>query len=219
MEYRLSKAGAANNGIFKKTALEIIAKRARGIPRTINIICDNALVTGYAYQRMPIDAAIVLEVIKDMEGGRGWVLKKSRFITTAAAMAGLCVAGTFMLGPTPLAVFSGQERLPVSPPADTQKPSQSTTRTDGARPVNAVMPESVAANIRTGSGVTRVVKKGDTMIALVQDVYGAWGSKRIALLLGRIKKSNPHIKNVSFILEGQEVFFPDVKHETMEAPQ
>ncbi len=65
IEYRLSKAGAADTGIFRKAALEILVKQARGIPRTINILCDNALATGYAYQKTRIDTAIALEVVKD----------------------------------------------------------------------------------------------------------------------------------------------------------
>ncbi len=219
IEYRLSKAGAADTGIFRKAALEILVKQARGIPRTINILCDNALATGYAYQKTRIDTAIALEVVKDMEGGRRWIFREVRLVTAAAVTAGLCVAGAFMLGPSPLAVFSRQERLPISSAADIKAPEQSTAQGNGPRPVNAVMQEKVAANVRTGSGVIRIVKRGDTMIDLIQDVYGARGPRRITFLLAWIKKSNPHIKNLSFILEGQEIFFPDVKRDTTEASQ
>jgi general secretion pathway protein A len=39
-----------NNRLFTNDALRLIVKRAQGIPRTINILCDNTLVTGYGYQ-------------------------------------------------------------------------------------------------------------------------------------------------------------------------
>jgi hypothetical protein len=68
-------------------------------------------------------------------------------------------------------------------------------------------------------GAVRTVKKGDTMINLILDVYGARESRRIDVLLGKIKKSNPHIKNPNLILEGQEILFPDVRREIMEAQQ
>jgi hypothetical protein len=65
--------------------------------------------------------------------------------------------------------------------------------------------------------VVRIVKKGDTMIDLIRNVYGAREPRRIDFLLGKVTKNNPHIKNPSLILEGQEIFFPDIKRETMEA--
>jgi general secretion pathway protein A len=219
IKYRLSKAGAPDTAIFRKTALEVLVKQARGIPRTINILCDNALATGYAYHKTRIDNAIALEVIKDMEGGRRWVFRKVRLLSTAAAMSGVCVAGAFILGPSPIAVFSRQEKLPVFSDAATHAPQQSTAQGNSAMPVDAVIQEKVAADVRTGSGVIRIVKKGDTVIDLIQDVYGARGARRITYLLARIKTSNPHIKNLSLILVGQEIFFPDVKGETMGATQ
>jgi hypothetical protein len=43
----------------------LIHEHARGIPRTISVICDNALVNGMALGRQPVDRAIVLEVCRD----------------------------------------------------------------------------------------------------------------------------------------------------------
>ncbi len=46
----------------------MIVKHARGIPRVINILCDNAFLEGYALSRKRIDVDIVRGVIKDREG-------------------------------------------------------------------------------------------------------------------------------------------------------
>ncbi len=37
-------------------------------PRIINVLCDNALITAFGYQRKPVDAKIIEEVIKDLRG-------------------------------------------------------------------------------------------------------------------------------------------------------
>ena len=44
-----------------------IHEYARGIPRTINVICDNALLGGFALGRQPVDRQIVLDVIRDFD--------------------------------------------------------------------------------------------------------------------------------------------------------
>jgi len=215
--YRLSKAGAADTAIFRKAALRILVKQAGGIPRTINILCDNALATGYAYQKTRIDAAIALEVIKDMEGRRRSLFGKQGLVTAAAAVAGLCVAGALLLDPSPFVAFSREERQPVFSAAAIQAPAQSIAPKDGAGLENVVRQERDGQNGKAMSGVVRIVKKGDTMIDLIRNVYGAREPMRIDFLLGKVTKNNPHIKNPSLILEGQEIFFPDIKRETMEA--
>jgi len=68
IEHRLLKSGTHSKAVFTQDALEAICKKACGIPRTINILCDNALITGFGYQQKPVTAKIVREVIRDIEG-------------------------------------------------------------------------------------------------------------------------------------------------------
>ena len=196
-------------------------KHAGGIPRSINILCGNALATGYGYQKTHIDAPIALEVIKDMEGERRRpFLRKLVLAAAAAAAAILCIAGALLLDPSPLVVFSTQERQPVFSAAAIQAPAPSVAPPkDATRPENVARQERVAPSGKAMREVVRTVKKGDTMIDLILDVYGARESRRIDVLLGKIKKSNPHIKNPNLILQGQEILFPDVRREIMEAQQ
>ena len=46
IEHRLSVAGLDKPTIFSKGALDIIVKEANGVPRLLNVLCDNALITG-----------------------------------------------------------------------------------------------------------------------------------------------------------------------------
>ena len=63
--HRLSVAGCKDNHIFSDKALDLICRSARGIPRIINIICDNALLTAFGKEQNKIDTPVVSEVIAD----------------------------------------------------------------------------------------------------------------------------------------------------------
>jgi len=67
--YRLKKAGG-NPNIFSPEAIEKIFQASKGIPRTINLLCDAAMVYGFGYEFKTIDAPVIEQVIKD-KGGMG----------------------------------------------------------------------------------------------------------------------------------------------------
>jgi general secretion pathway protein A len=64
---RLGVAGAGVDAIFTPDAVQTIHEHSGGIPRTVSVIADNALVTGFALDRRPVDRAIVLEVCRDFD--------------------------------------------------------------------------------------------------------------------------------------------------------
>lgn len=73
--HRLEKAGGSPD-LFTLDAVEKIVDVSKGIPRTVNLTCDAALVYGYADEANVIDADIVRQVIRD-KGGIGLVRKKT----------------------------------------------------------------------------------------------------------------------------------------------
>jgi type II secretory pathway predicted ATPase ExeA len=64
IDFRLRAVGA-RSPLFTEEACQLIAKASRGIPRTINILCDTALVYGFAVERKQINTEIVQLVIRD----------------------------------------------------------------------------------------------------------------------------------------------------------
>jgi len=66
---RLRIAGGGSVEVFTEDAIATIHERSGGIPRTISVIADNALVTGYALDCRPVDRDIVLEVCRDFDFG------------------------------------------------------------------------------------------------------------------------------------------------------
>jgi general secretion pathway protein A len=64
IDFRLRAVGS-HNELFTGRASEIIAETSRGIPRTINIICDTALVYGFAAGANKITPELVEAVIRN----------------------------------------------------------------------------------------------------------------------------------------------------------
>ena len=64
---RLRTAGANGAQLFTPEAIVRIYERSTGIPRTISVICDNALVSGFAAGQRQVGADIVLEVCRDFD--------------------------------------------------------------------------------------------------------------------------------------------------------
>jgi type II secretory pathway predicted ATPase ExeA len=68
IEHRLNIVGSSTSKIFTPEATSVIIDHAQGIPRVINIVCDNALLNGFSESKKKIDAEIIREVIKNLEG-------------------------------------------------------------------------------------------------------------------------------------------------------
>jgi general secretion pathway protein A len=64
IDHRLATVGA-QFALFSDDACRIIADASGGIPRTINILCDTALVYGFAANQQQIDAEIIYQVLEN----------------------------------------------------------------------------------------------------------------------------------------------------------
>jgi len=62
---RLRIAGGMPSGIFTRGAVAAIYRGSCGVPRTVNVICDNALIGGFAGHVKPVSAGVVEEVLRD----------------------------------------------------------------------------------------------------------------------------------------------------------
>lgn len=70
MARRLQIAGAPAAGqIFSGPAIEAVFRHSRGIPRLVNTICENALLSGYAKQAATITPDIIDGVARDLRLG------------------------------------------------------------------------------------------------------------------------------------------------------
>jgi general secretion pathway protein A len=66
--YRLKRAGSRNLSLFDRGAIKEIYRYSKGIPRLINIVCDNALLTGFSLEMRQIGKAMIRDVVRELEG-------------------------------------------------------------------------------------------------------------------------------------------------------
>lgn len=60
-------AGGMPSNLFTAEAVNLIHERSRGIPRVINVLCANSLLSGFATGQRPVRRDIVLEVCRDFD--------------------------------------------------------------------------------------------------------------------------------------------------------
>ena len=64
---RIQVAGGDASKLFTREAVILIHELSAGLPRTINVICDNALLTGCGLGRQPVNRAMVVDVAADLD--------------------------------------------------------------------------------------------------------------------------------------------------------
>jgi len=66
---RIRSAGGVGAQVFTREAVTVIHERSRGIPRTISVIADNALLSGFALGQRPVNSTTIRDVCKDFDLG------------------------------------------------------------------------------------------------------------------------------------------------------
>lgn len=67
IRWRMRIAGARDENLFGPDALQTVHRFSGGIPRIINNICDNALLTGFGQNSPQITASIIKDVVEDLD--------------------------------------------------------------------------------------------------------------------------------------------------------
>lgn len=112
IEHRTDLAGGEAARLFTPGALQQLVRQAKGSPRTVNILCANALIAGVGYGRTRITKKIVKEVVRDLSGSAGPTFSGIRFTMAAAAviLLGMTVAyAVHSILVHPVAAVSEQE--------------------------------------------------------------------------------------------------------------
>jgi general secretion pathway protein A len=87
---RIRAAGGVGAQVFTREAVTLIHEHSGGIPRTMSVIADNALLSGFAMGQRPVNAATVREVCRDFDlrarpGGQPATFKEEPPAAPAAA--------------------------------------------------------------------------------------------------------------------------------------
>jgi general secretion pathway protein A len=122
---RLRVAGGQPAAIFTPQAVEMIYRYSAGVARTINVICDNALLAGFATDAKPIGPAVIEEVARDFDlkqhdaGGRLVLADQLQRPAAAPAAPAAPAASAAPAAPPPIRRGEPAAALPERPPVTT----------------------------------------------------------------------------------------------------
>ena len=86
INHRLRRAALGAPLEIPRDATDVVHARSRGVPRIVNVICDAALVFGYAEERRQIDLPLIREVLTELE--TTGILPRAASPEPVAAVAG-----------------------------------------------------------------------------------------------------------------------------------
>ena len=116
IEHRIARASTGAPGsLFTKRALNLIVRQAQGIPRRLNILCDNALITGYGQQCKPVSVSVVKEIIRDIDSTAVVSLSTPIRWAIGLGVAMIFFLGMFFLFDSSTRQRNGEMQSPVNP--------------------------------------------------------------------------------------------------------
>ena len=191
INHRLKKASEKESIIFTPSALREIVRVSGGIPRLINVLCDNCLISAFGYGKKKVGLGVVREITRDFGMKRplfaSWRLN---FVIGLLVVTGGCLG------------FYEMSQSRVKSPELVPKPA----RVRSVQPETPPPAENKVALVPASEDVyaSRVVERGDTLARLIKEVYGRVDSRLIRL----VKQANPGINNENLIIEGGRIVFP-----------
>jgi putative secretion ATPase (PEP-CTERM system associated) len=126
INHRLRRASIGAPLEFARDVTDLIHARSRGVPRVTNVICDAALVFGYAEERRQIDIGLMRDVVAELEM-TGVLPVRATETTTATVTQALAAAepGEPVRAWAPPPAVPAQQAAPVAPAASRQDPFRS----------------------------------------------------------------------------------------------
>ena len=228
IDFRLRTAGYKGKSLFHRDAIQQIAFYSQGIPRLMNIICDNVLLTAYAESKKILSPDMIKEVARDLRIG------SEVQVTKAAPAPAVSVPKTepqVLIHKIPDQVPEHKLRRLVSAGVGTLLAilvfvalasiidPQNLLNTAGSS-VEVVKhnlnQESVPKNANAEVGFKRkdqrvTIRHGATISKIAIDAYGA----NTALGMDLIKEFNPQIEDLNWVSAGQGLLLPSLTRETL----
>lgn len=116
---RIRAAGGVGAQVFTREAVTLIHERSLGVPRTISVIADNSLLTGFAVGQRPVNSSTVREVCRDFDLGPGTPARDSEGPAQAPAPANSAILSVVRSDAVPAAdsmrPVAGDSTEPIEP--------------------------------------------------------------------------------------------------------
>ena len=237
IDFRLRAVGYEGRGLFRRDAVQEIAFYSKGIPRLMNIICDNALLNAYASSQETVSANIIREVARDLR------LKPEAQTNETAPPPRVTRSNTDPEIPTRKAASDVPQRkirrvaktgiesvlvilafLAIASAIDPRNIGTIAGRGLEVAKFNlnqwvvfftnqAEVPKKVDAGVEFKSKEPQrvAIPPGSSIYKIVRDTYRA----NAALGMDLIKEFNPEIKNLTKVTAGQDLLLPPLTPETL----
>jgi general secretion pathway protein A len=233
IDFRLRTAGYEGKGLFHRDAVRQIASYSKGIPRLMNIICDNALLIAYAESRKIVPVDIIKQVARDLRMGSEVEIAYAQ--PPPALLASTAKRQTFFRKPPKDAPEQQTSRfvragvgtalgllflVVVATVIDPRNlligMSGKNLEAIGRNPHQKTVPQEAKAKVDLKwEGQRMTIRSGATIFKIASEVYGA----NTALGMDLIKEFNPQIENLNWIFAGQDLVLPSLTQETLLRPQ
>lgn len=160
IRHRLLVAGLTTALPFDRAALQRVHELSRGVPRRINLLCDRALLGGYAHGRTQVDAAMVDKAAGEVFDEPGPARPDARPADAARPARAVALAGGLGLlaGAALFALWGlGREGAAPSGKAFAQPPASAAS---AARGLASAGPASGTTPARAASGASAASAAG-----------------------------------------------------------
>jgi general secretion pathway protein A len=105
---------------FTPSAIAAVHAASGGVPRLINLICDRALLAGYARGTRSLDAAMVRQAAREVSGARPRQLTRQGAVALGGGLVAASALAAVMLFPSaasaPLPTLAASSAPPKAPP-------------------------------------------------------------------------------------------------------
>ena len=228
IDFRLRVVGYEGKGLFHRDAVQQIAFYSKGIPRLMNIICDNALLTAYAESKKIVSADMIKEVARDLRLNSELQVTKAE---PAPAVSGPKTEQQAPIREIPDQVPERKLRRLVSAGVGTLlgilvfvavasiiDPQNLLNNAGKSFEVvkhnlnQESLPNKANAEVEFKRKDQRVViQYGATIYKIAIDAYGT----NTVLGMDLIKEFNPQIEDLNWVSAGQELLLPPLTRETL----
>ncbi|QDF76216.1 MULTISPECIES: ExeA family protein [Shewanella] len=169
VQHRLQVAGR-HEPLFHRSAIKALHQYSGGIPRLINLLCERALMAGYAQSKVPIDANMVRTAASEVLGEE---IKPRKFFwpATAATLVVATFAGAFYLFNLQGQAGSVQASEPSAAANTTQEPVKTQVASQVTRQQNEAKDVTLSADQRILRQAIAQSRDIDTAYA---SILGVW---------------------------------------------
>jgi general secretion pathway protein A len=243
INFRLRVAGCDDPDLFQADAIEEIALYSKGIPRLINVICDNALVIAFAGSRKSISRDVIGEVVHDLRLTSANQPTQNQTNQTATAAAILSIETTPQISkrkpitwltaavPASLAIVILVGFASLTDPGtflldagrflfgSQNHLTRATLVPSGQNTSPNKPPAEIAAapmqtaQINIGPKDHRVTIQHGSTV--FQIANDAYGSRSAIMGMDLIAEFNPSISNLNWISAGEDLLLPALSEETL----